>query len=406
MYDAIIVGARCAGSPLAMLLARKGYSVLLVDRATFPSDIMSGHYIHPAGVALLKKWGLLEKVAATNAPPVFKNKFDLGAFSLFGTPPPIDGISEGYCPRRKVLDKILVDAAADAGVEVREGFTVKELLWEDDRVVGLRGQTRNGSIVTERAQIVIGADGMHSFVARAVKAPSYNEVPALTCGYYTYWSDLPTQTGELYPRDGRFIVVLPTNDNLTQVAIVSPRSEFEMFRSNIEANYHSALEKDVPQLAARVRSARREEPFRGTADMHNFFRKPFGAGWALVGDAGYHKDPITAQGMTDAFRDAEFLSEALDKGFSGSAPLEKALAEYERRRNKAVMTMYEMTWQLARLQPPPPEMQALFAALYGNQRQTNRFFGLMAGSVSIPEFYSPENIEQIMNAKVPELLAA
>ncbi|MGE5445149.1 MAG: NAD(P)/FAD-dependent oxidoreductase [Ignavibacteriales bacterium] len=183
MYDAIVVGARCAGSPAAMLLARKGYRVLLLDKAVFPKDIMSGHYIHQPGVAYLKHWGLLDKVAATNCPPISKVTFDVGDFSLIGSPPPAGDVVEGYCPRRKVIDKILVDAAVEAGAELREEFIVEEIVVDNGCVTGIRGHRKGGSTVTETARIVIGADGMHSIVARTVKSPRYNVVPSLTCNY-------------------------------------------------------------------------------------------------------------------------------------------------------------------------------------------------------------------------------
>jgi 2-polyprenyl-6-methoxyphenol hydroxylase-like FAD-dependent oxidoreductase len=149
-------------------------------------------------------------------------------------------------------------------------------------------------------------------------------------------------------------------------------------------------------LAERARAGRREERFTGTAELLNYFRKPYGPGWALVGDAGYHKDPITAQGITDSFRDAELVAEAVDAALSGRQPIEEAMAEYEQRRNKAAFPMYEFTCQLAALEPPPPEMQQLFAALRHNQEQTNRFFGVMAGTVPVPEFFAPENIGRIL----------
>jgi flavin-dependent dehydrogenase len=183
MYDAIVVGARCAGSPTAMLLARKGYRVLLVDRASFPSDTMSSHFIHPPGIAQLKRWGLLEQVAASNCPPFYNMTFDLGPFALIGSPPPADGVAEHYCPRRTVLDKILVDAVVEAGGELREGFLVQEILMEGDRVTGIRGRAAGGTMVTEEARVVIGADGMRSLLARTVQAPEYNAKPTLTCAY-------------------------------------------------------------------------------------------------------------------------------------------------------------------------------------------------------------------------------
>src|SRR5262245_49238095 len=166
-YDAIVVGARCAGSPTAMLLARKGYNVLLVDRATFPSDTISTHLIHPPGVAALKRWGLLERVKATGCPAIHRYAFDLGPFVMDGSPGTGDN-AVSYAPRRTFLDKLLVDAAAESGVEVREGFSVEEILFDNGRVVGIRGRDAGGKTVTERARVVVGADGLHSFVAKAV----------------------------------------------------------------------------------------------------------------------------------------------------------------------------------------------------------------------------------------------
>ena len=170
MYDAIVVGARCAGSPTAMLLARRGLRVLLVDKAHFPSDTLSTHYIHQPGVAALKRWGLLPQIERSGCPPIRRYTLDVGPFALEGTPPPIGDVGEAYSPRRYVLDQILVEAAAEAGAEVRQGFTVQELLTDGERVVGIRGRSAAGEPVTERARIVIGADGMNSLVARSVKA--------------------------------------------------------------------------------------------------------------------------------------------------------------------------------------------------------------------------------------------
>lgn len=132
--------------------------------------------------------------------------------------------------------------------------------------------------------------------------------------------------------------------------------------------------------------------------MPNFFRKPHGPGWALVGDASHHKDPNGAFGISDAFRDAELLADAVDKGFSGRQPLEEALAEYERQRNQVSMPSFELNFQFATLQPPPPEMKALFGALRGNQMETDRFIGALIGTVPIPEFFSPENTRRIIAA--------
>lgn len=398
MYDAIVVGARCAGSPTAMLLARKEYRVLLVDRAGFPSDTVSAHYIHQPGVAKLHRWGLLDKVIASGCPPVERQVFDVGPFALAGSPPPADGVTTGYAPRRTILDKILIDAAVEAGAEVREHFAVEKIVTDGDRVTGIRGRSQRGSLVEEKARIVIGADGMHSMIARMVNASTYNEQPAYACTYYTYWGDVPMSGVELYPRPERMVVGGPTNDGLTMIIIYWPRTAFSQVRADIEGEYLRALDM-IPSFAERVRAGARAEKFRGSGELQGFFRRPFGPGWALVGDAGYHKDPITAQGITDGFRDAELLADAIDDSFTGRLPGDEALAGYEQKRNEAVMPMYQLTCELAKLEPPRPEMQSLFAALRDNEEESGRFLGTIAGTVPIPEFFSPENMRRITGAK-------
>jgi flavin-dependent dehydrogenase len=394
MYDAIIVGARCAGAATALLLARGGYRVLLVDRATFPSDTLSTHYIHNTGAALLHNWGLLERVAATGCPPITRCTLDLGPLALTGTPPPAGEVAAAYAPRRTLLDTILVEAAVAAGAELRAGFALEGLLSADGVVTGIRGRGRDGAIA-ERARIVIGADGLRSLVARAVAAPTYNERPALTCMYYAYWRDVPITGVEIYPRERRMLLAFPTNDGCAVVITVWPRGEFDIFRADVRGNYLRTLEL-APPLAERVRDGRRESRVMGTADLPNFFRRPYGPGWALVGDAGFHKDPVLAQGIKDAFRDAALLAEAIDAGFSGRLPLTEALAGYERRRNEAVMPIYELTCQRASLAPPPPEMQRFLTALAGNQREIDRFWGVDAGTVPVQEFFSPEHIGRVL----------
>ena len=395
MFDAIVVGARCAGSATAMLLARNGYRVLLVDKGRFPSDTLSTHYIHQPGIAKLHRWGLLDKVVASGCPPVERQIFDAGPFALHAAPPGVDGITVGYAPRRTVLDKILVDAAVAAGAELRERFSVTELSMDGDRVSGVRGRSEGGSTVTENARIVIGADGVHSAVARLVDAPVYNAVPAASCAYYAYWSDVDVTTAELYPRPGRMVIAAPTNDALTLVIVYWPQSDFERVRADIDRHFMDAVAQ-VPALAERVRAGTRAEKFRGSGDLRNFFRRPYGPGWALVGDAAYHKNPITAQGISDAFRDAELIAGAIDDGFAGRSPLDDGLAAYERARNDAVMPLYGLTCDLAKLEPPSPDMQMLMSALHGDEEESGRFIGTVAGTVPIPEFFAPDNLGRIL----------
>jgi flavin-dependent dehydrogenase len=395
-YDAIVVGARCGGSPTAMLLARKGYNVLVVDRATFPSDTMSTHIVHPPGVAALRRWGLLDRLSATGCPPIDTYAFDFGPFTISGSPGN-DDASIAYCPRRTVLDKLLVDGASEAGAEVREGFTVEDVVVADGRVTGVRGHGKGGKTVTEQAKVVIGADGRHSFVARAVRPEQYNERPQLLCGYYSYWSGLPMDGRfEVFIRPDRGWGAAPTHDDLTLVVAGWPFAEQEANKKDIEGNYLKMFEL-VPDFADRIRGAKREARFVGTA-VPNFFRRPFGPGWALVGDAGYNKDFITAQGITDAFRDAELCATALDEAFSGARSFDVAMGQYQSTRDEDVLPMFEFTCQLATLEPPPPEMQQLLGAVHGNQEAMDGFARVNAGVTSPAEFFSEENVGRIFAA--------
>ncbi|WP_238011113.1 NAD(P)/FAD-dependent oxidoreductase [Dactylosporangium sp. AC04546] len=390
-FDAIVVGARCAGSPTAMLLARQGHRVLLLDRAGFPSDALSTHLIHVPGMAYLRQWGLHDAVVATGAPPHERFTMDFGAFVIDGPPPAVDGASQPYCIRRVLLDKILVDAARDAGAEVREHSTVDGLLHDaDGRVTGVR-------VAGEElgARIVIGADGLHSTVAREVGAGTYDATPALTAGYYAYYRGVSGPGAEIYQLGDRAVVVFPTNDDLACVFVACPIAQFHDFRLDVEGNYRSAIGR-VPELAARVEAGERTERIRGTADVPNFFRESAGPGWALVGDAGYHKDPCTASGITDAFTCASMLASAVDHGFA-SGDLDAAVAGYVKARDERFRPALALTCQLASMEPPPPEMAALLAAVAASPAETTRFLGMMQGSTPVPEYLSPANIGRILS---------
>ncbi len=394
VFDAIIVGARCAGSPTAMLLARKGYRVLLVDRATFPSDMVSTHIVHPLGIQALSRWGLLARLVATGCPPIDTYSFDFGAATITGSPGTTE-VPVAYCPRRTVLDKLLVEAAAEAGAEVREDFTVDRLLIDRERVSGIDGRSARGKPVTERATVVVGADGRHSLVARTLEPERYHERPPLMAAYHAYWSGLPMEGRfETYIRPYCGFGVAPTHDGLTMVIVGWPAAELDRVKADVEGNYLSVIELG-PEFAARLRGARRETRFTGAA-IPNYFRKPYGAGWALVGDAGYIKDPITGQGILDAFRDAERCMRALDESFSGVRAFDAAMADYQRERDEQVLPMYELTCQLAALQPPSPELQRLIEAMPGNQRAMNDFVRVNAGTLSPAAFFAPENVNAIL----------
>jgi 2-polyprenyl-6-methoxyphenol hydroxylase-like FAD-dependent oxidoreductase len=371
---------------------------LLVDRASFPSDTLSTHQIQLPGGAALKRWGLLERVVATGLPAAERVRMEMGGMVVEGQFPALEGVTGVYSPRRYLLDQILLDAAEAAGAEVRLDCLIQELLWEDGRVVGVRGQIKDGATFSERARVVIGADGRHSLVAKAVNAPKYDEQPKLTCGYYAYWADVPVQGGEIYRVDRRMVGAWPTNDGLTMIYVAWPAAEFDAFRADVEGSYMATIDL-VPDLAERVHTGRRAERIAGSGEMVNYYCKPYGPGWALVGDASYIKDPITGLGISDAFRDAELLSDALDLGFSGRAQMDTALADYERKRNSASKPFYDLTLDTARMEPLRVEQIELLRALQRNPAAASQFFGVLTMAIQPADFFSPQNLFRLIGAR-------
>jgi len=399
-YDVIVIGARCAGAPTAMLLARHGYRVLLVDKAAFPSDAMSTHVVHPPGVAALQRWGVLDRLVATDCPPIEGYSLDLGPVTLTGSPHPVDGVSVAYCPRRTVLDKLLVDAAVEAGVEVREGFNVESILANDaGTVIGVRGRSSAGGVVTDRASVVVGADGRHSLLARTVRPKQYHERPSRMAMYYAYWSGLDIGAFATTVRADRRRgwAAAPTHDGLTVIGFGWPIDEFHQNRGDVEGNFLAAIELE-PGFAERVHAARRESRFVGTAELGGYLRKPFGPGWALVGDAGYHKNPITAMGISDAFRDAQLVSGAIDQALTQRRPYDEAMGDYQRQRDRHVASIYELTDDFARLAPPPPERQQLLGAISDDQEAMDAFISVTAGTLPAEQFFAPENASRMLRA--------
>jgi flavin-dependent dehydrogenase len=373
-YDVIVVGTRIAGSSTALLLAHKGYRVLA------------------PGVAALRRWGLLDRLAATGCPPIRRYSFDFGPCTIRGAVPEVDGVREAYAPRRTVLDTMLVDAARQAGVDVQTGFNVDGLLRDPDgRIRGIR----NGS-ADVRAGIVIGADGRNSRVAKTVRAAEYHPKPRVQYAFYSYFSGLPVDGVENYIRARRGWGCAPTHDGLTMIIMGWPYAEARAFKADVPGNFARTIGLSA-SFAARFSRAHREAPFLGGA-VAGWLRKPYGDGWALVGDAGYNKDPITAQGITDALLDAERCSAAVDSWLRGEAGYEQAMSAWHRERDTRVMPMYEFTSQLATLEPPPPAMQQLVAAIAGDQTRMDTFVGAFTGAVSPADYFSQDNIGRILRA--------
>jgi 2-polyprenyl-6-methoxyphenol hydroxylase-like FAD-dependent oxidoreductase len=398
VYDVIVVGARVAGAPAAMLLARRGVKVLCVDRACFPSDTLSTHQVQVPGAARLSRWGLLERVADAGTPPARRVRFDAGSVVLEGRWPEVEGVDALYSPRRTILDKLLVDAAREAGAEVREGFTVDEVLFEGGSAHGISGRAQGGGLVRETAHLLVGADGRHSSVARAVNAEAYNVKPPSSVGYYTYWAGVAMEGGEMYSRDRRLVGAWPTNEGLVITYVAAPIDEAGAFRDDPEGCLLRSLDM-CGDLGERARAGERVERMFGTADLQNRFHTAHGPGWALVGDAGLVMDPVTGQGIADAFRDAELLADAVVAGLDSGPPLERTLADYGRRRDAAGLPMYEMTMDLASFAPPRVEQQLLLQALEGRPAEVSRFLGVLAGAVPIPGYFSPRNMLRLLGVR-------
>ena len=340
MFDAIVVGARCGGAPTAMLLARKGYKVLLVDRAGFPSDIPHGHFIHRGGPRLLKRWGLLEKLVATGCPAVTRATSNYNDFNLTADALSVNGVALGYGPRRSILDQLLVQAAVEAGAEFRPHFSVRGLEMESGTVKGIRGRNRKtGLQTTEHARITIGADGRNSTIARAVGASPYFNFPSLTCTYFSYWEGVENSGFEMHVKEGNAVFSFPTHDGLLSIFIAWPIDRFrEVCSSPGEPffpgyRWHPWIWRESSRWTA-CRAILRQ---RGSSELlPQASRIWMGSG----GGAGFHKDPFLALGVADAFRDAELLADAIDDGLAGVAPLETTLHRYEHQRNKAASDEY------------------------------------------------------------------
>ncbi|MHB1968757.1 MAG: NAD(P)/FAD-dependent oxidoreductase [Acidimicrobiales bacterium] len=384
MYDVIVVGARCAGASQALLLARAGHRVALVDRASFPSDTMSTHFLWQRGAARLQAWGLLDRLRERGCAPIRTITFDVGPAQLCGTGPPVGGVSDTYCPRRTVLDALLVEVATESGAELVDGFVVDGMVWSEGRVVGVEGYRRGSVRTTLRAQVVVGADGLHSTVARATGARVYQDHRALTGVLYSYWSGLSGLGAAFHARPDRLILVWPTNDDLTCISVAWPHREFRQLRKNAEQSFHAALGL-VPGLREAVASGRREQRFVGTDELPNLYRTSAGPGWALAGDAGHHKDPSTGMGMSDAFASAELLAEAIDEGLVGSRPIDRALSDYQNKRDALTANGYALTLSTARLAPLTPRLEALYRAAADKPEVICRIFGVIGGSLPIGE---------------------
>lgn len=356
-YDLIVVGARVAGSSAALLAARAGMKVLLVDRAAFPSDTLSTNYIHQPGCARLARWGVLDRVIASGAPPIAQTRFQADDIVIKGGISPDYPQREAYAPRRFVLDPILLEAAREAGAHVRQNCTALQLIERDGRCRGIVLRDRDGNVCEEHARLVVGADGMRSTVARLAGAGITVEHPTLTCAYYSFWEGMAPDY-ELYEGNDRWVGAVPTNDAVL-VATYFPQDEFAHVRANAMAAHLAAVDTCAPALAERMRQCRQTGKLWGTGEQRNFFRRASGPGWALIGDAGHHKDSISARGITDALIQAELLVTKIRAQIDSDDGLDGALAEFAGDRDTLMMPGYQATLAVATPSSRPGRMDLL-----------------------------------------------
>jgi 2-polyprenyl-6-methoxyphenol hydroxylase-like FAD-dependent oxidoreductase len=359
-HDAVVVGARAAGAATAMLLARAGHDVVVVDRARLPSDTVSTHSLVRGGVVQLSRWGLLDDVLDSGAPPVrsvlFQQHGDQATAPLRLPVKDKAGVDMMLAPRRYVLDAILADAAGRAGATLLTGTTVTDVLADaDGRVTGVLANTSDGTRRQLSARLVIGADGVRSRMSDLFGArvrESYE--PSGTC-LYTYVGGVDWDGFEFHLGDQAFAGVFPTHHGQAAVWLISPSAQLASVLTAGAGRPEAwlrALRTCAPELADRVLAGTINAPLRGSIGLPNHVRQAAGPGWALVGDAGYHRDPITGHGLTDAFRDAELLAEAADAILRAGADETVALAEYERQRDDAIRDTFRLTRALAAFPPP------------------------------------------------------
>jgi flavin-dependent dehydrogenase len=341
-YDAVIVGARCAGAATAMLLARQGLRILVLDRGAYGADTLSTHALMRGGVLQLHRWGLLDKIIEAGTPPVTEASFHYGDEVVSVRLKSRDGVNALFAPRRTILDRVLVDAAREAGAEVVYGTRVSALTTDaDGRVTGLVVKGKQGDARRIPAGIVIGADGLRSTIGALVQAPIYRQGHHATGVVYGYWQGLDVVGYEWRYNPGVSTGIIPTND-ATCVFAAMPDSRFrDEIARDVEAGYRRVIAECSPALEAGLNMAVRIGTLHGFPGVPGFFRRSWGPGWALVGDAGYFKDPLTAHGITDAFRDAELLATAVLQCSI------HALAEYERARDQLALDQFLATDAIA-----------------------------------------------------------
>lgn len=350
-YDVVVVGARVAGASTATLLARAGARVLVLDRSAYGADTLSTHGLMRAGVLQLSRWGLLDRIIDAGTPAVRSTTFwCAGDDPVHVTIRPSAGVDALYAPRRQVLDRILVDAAVDAGAEVRHGVRVNGLLRDrSGRVAGVRFEDEHGREASVSARYVVGADGIRSLVAEAAGSPVIRRGHHASAIRYAYFEGLEADGYEWAYGDGAAAGFIPTNDGQHCVFVATSPQRMRTLRlgSPEDAGFSAAFRLAAPDQVERLGDIRRVGRFHGWPGSPGFLRRPWGPGWALVGDAGYFKDPISTHGMTDALRDAELTAEAILAVLGGRRGERAAFSAYHARRDQVSRRLFQVVDEIS-----------------------------------------------------------
>jgi 2-polyprenyl-6-methoxyphenol hydroxylase-like FAD-dependent oxidoreductase len=364
-WDVIIIGARVAGASTALLLARAGLRVLVVERSRRGSDTVSTHALMRGGVLQLHRWGLMDRVTATGAPPVRRVTFHYGHDSMPVSLKPYAGVDALYAPRRTVLDALLVDAAEEAGARFGFGLVLTELArGRAGRVVGVVVRDHLGATSTEQAGLVVGADGRSSLVARQVGAPTVAAGNHAAAYLYGYWPATNLDGYHWYYGDGLSAGVIPTNDDLACVFAAGPAAVIAArMRHSRPLDAARDLLARLDCRLTELTSSAPLGPVRFFRGLPARLRRPHGPGWALVGDAGWWKDPLSTYGMTDAFRDAELLARAVIAGVTSDHAMRIGLCRYQAERDRLALRMHPIVDRLASHQWDLTEAQQLLRGL-------------------------------------------
>ena len=404
-FDVIVVGGSVSGAPTATWLARKGYKVLMVEKDTFPRDTNSTHFIWPRGMSYLNRLGVADKILA-QTPSFKKLEVSIEGISLHGGVPlqavkdrflalhgDDKGVVDYYAgPRRFFLDKVLLDEARSAGVDVREATTVQSLIIEDGVVTGVRGNGPDGLMLAARARVVVGADGRMSQFAGMVGAEKTVVREKSTFAYYGYFSGIDKPELCIHKK-GRFgTAIFPTMEDRHLVLVYGPTAWWSDFSKDPEANFHKTYDFVAPDVAAVVAKGKRVEPFKAMGRMVAFHRQNFGKGWVLVGDACSFKDQWTAMGITHSLRDAELVSGYLDRVLKGEASFEKAMAEYSEVRFADYEDYWTMVCDGAEMNPYEKAHLEFFHAIQGDQAKVDKFMAQVGDTISLKDAIATDDV--------------